>query len=1039
MKKINFFLFLLAALFLVQPQGVNSQGFRHPGGLVSQSDIDRIIYLLNTEKDPTIVAAFDKLKANGHSQYTNTPTPTSSVIRGGTSDNYSVAYHQAAAAFQNAFMWRITSDNRYADCAVRILNAWAVTCKEIEGNSNASLAAGIYGYEFAQAGELLRGYSGWKADDFKVFQNWMRNMWAVRSLYFLDLRHGQTTANNNAIHYWSNWGLCNVMCVMSVGLLCDDVALYNEGLSHYKTDLAGNYTEVYSNPIHGIGYAEFLGNLVVWLQPDSRGPYGFIGQMQESGRDQGHATMALGLAVDICQTAWNQGEDLYGHMNNRLAAGIEYIALHNSLQPKTDPADSLAYMQELRDSVPFLPYEREGWIMTENGAGMGATRPYWDRVVAHYEGEMGVPMAYSRKMVLRAGIDGGGGDYGPNSGGFDHLGFSTLTNYRPKSLYPAAGHFPVNLDASIRYNGLTVKGNALSGVRKDSMFTLIPTLPEGMAEDGTWKWSTGATTRELTVQADKSTIYRVTYTSPNGTKSRNTFDIAVWGDCSPEKIYYGVTVLDTVYNDTVVNVLPFQKFTLSINTRYNERGTAVWNTGAAGFSLPVTYGIRKDSTFWVDHYNRGGYKTRIVFHVKMKVITPSISVAGAVADPTSNVVVAAGKDVELIPVTTLGFDTGTFRWSTGHTSKNLFVLNIQRGCSFTVRYTLVKNGVTYLDSIRYKISVVNHNFQLPNGDYFIRKAADSTYLTNTNLTSTTKIAPTFGTTGDAVSRTWTITKETNSLASGRFKIVSKKDGNYLSENCTFGTNAYYPEWNTYTLHVLDGENLYAIQNGGKAGTLYWTINANTVTGKGSATQNGYPFLIMPVVPQPVNPVQVPGEGVASYIAPSYSITGVPAQRGDTVIVTQGKNLTLAPVKVFGLTGGTWRWGDNSTGSTLSLNNVQTGGNYPVTFTYPEGDSTYVFTFTYVVKVVPATGINNVVSSLATVYPNPVSDHLVVKVSENTASNSTFGLYTIDGLKLKSLECISGENKMNISNVPHGLYIGILNQDGNSQMFKIMKK
>ncbi|HEY6913678.1 MAG TPA: alginate lyase family protein [Paludibacter sp.] len=1039
MKKKTFFVFLLGVLFLVHHQGVNAQFFRHPGGLVSQDDIDRIAYLLDTEKDPTITAAFNKLKANGHAQFTVTATPTSTVSRGGTADNYSVAYHQAAAAFQNAFMWRITGDNRYADCSVNILNAWATTCKEIEGNSNASLAAGIYGYEFAQAGELLRGYSGWKAADFKVFRDWMRNMWAVRSLYFLDLRHGQTIANNNAIHYWSNWGLCNVMCVMSVGLLCDDVALYNEGLSHYKSDLAGNYTDVYSNPIQGLGYAEFLGNLVVWLQPDPRGPYGFLGQMQESGRDQGHATMALGLAVDICQTAWNQGEDLYGHMNNRLAAGIEYVALFNSLEPKTDPADSVAYAQEVRDSVPFLPYEREGWIMTENGGGMGATRPYWDRVVAHYEGEMGVKMTYSEKMRAKAGIDGGGGDYGPNSGGFDHLGFTTLTNYRPQSMYPTAGHFPVTLGASITYNGKTISGNDLSGVIKDSLITLSPTLPNGVPTNGIWKWETGgATTRELTFKVQKSGIYRVTYTSANGTKSRATFNIAVWGDCSPEKLYYGVTVVDTVYADTVVNVLPYQKFTLSINTRYNDRGTAVWNNGNTGFSLVVTNGVRKDSTFWVDHFNRGGYKTRVRFHVHLKFITPSVSLAGSPSDATSNVVVQAGQAVELIPITAVGFDGGIFQWSTGHKSKTLFVLNNQKGSSVTARYTLVKNNITYVDSIRFNISVVNHNYQLPNGDYYIRNTKDSSYLTNKNLNSTTKVAPTFETIGDALSRTWTITKETDAKASGRFKIVSKKDGNYLSENCTFGTNAYYPDWNTYTLHALDGENLFAVQNGGKAGALFWTINGNTVTGKGTTAQNGYPFLIMPVVPRPASP-RLPGECVPSYIAPSYSIIGVPAKRGDTVSVQIGKSVTLNPVKVVGISGGSWLWGDNSTGSTLSLTNVQKDGVYPVTFTYPEGDSTYVFKLTYVLKALPATGINDVASSLATVYPNPVTNQLTVKVIDNTAQNSTFDLYTIDGMKLKSISCVSTENKVNTSDVPAGLYIGVLNENGKCQTFKITKK
>jgi len=1044
MKKTLKYILVIGALLVAHPHDFFAQNFVHPGGLVTLKDIDRIKYLKDLEGDPVITEAFNKLKANGHALYTNTPNPTTTVNRGSTADNYSVAYHQAAAAFQNALMWRITGDNRHADCAVNILNAWAKTCKGFEGNSNASLASGLYGYEFAQAGELLRGYSGWKAADFKAYQTWMRDIWAPRALYFLYLRHGNTVENGKAIHYWSNWGLCNALCVISVGLLCDDVALYNEGMSHYKTDKAGNYTDVYSNPIVGMGNAEFLGNLVVWLQPDARGPYGFIGQMQESGRDQGHATMAAGLAIDICQTAWNQGEDLYGYMNNRIAAGIEYIALLNSLQPKTPPTDTVRYVQEIRDSVPFLPYQSETWVMTENGIGsMGSTRPCWDRVLGHYEGEMGVKMTYSRKMALKAGIDGGGGDYGPNSGGFDHLGFTTLTNYRPSSWYPVAGHFPVTMGTSITYKGKTYKTSNMSGIAKDSIITLSPSLPDGTAADGTWRWQSGETTRELTFPANKSGLNRVTYTSANGTKSTQAFSFAVSGDCMPDKITPQITMGVTNYTDTVITVLPFQAFSLSISTPYFNVGTAKWNTGATGFSAAISYGVSKDSTFWVDHINMGGYKKRINFHVKVLYITPSISVNGGAPVSTSNVTVLPGQSVELKSETTLGFDGGTFRWSTGHASKSLMVLNVQKAKHIKVYYTLVKNNVTHIDSLDFNISVEQKNYQLANGNYYIQNATDGTYLTNTNANAnaTDKIKPTFNVinSGDTQSQMWTITKETAANAGGRFKIVSKKDGNYVNENCAFGTNPYYSDWNTYTFHCLDGENLYAIQNGGKSGTQFWVINGNEVTGKGSATQNGYPFRITSVLPQPEDTTRIPGVGVISYIAPAYAISGGTTQRGDTISILQGKNLILKPVKVAGISGGTWVWDDNSTGSTLTLNDVQNSGSVSVTFTCPEGDTVYVFKLTYVIKVTPFTGIDNVSSASAMVYPNPVDDHLILKVSENINSNSTFGLYTIDGRKVRSIICQPGENKIIATDLPSGLYIGVFNEGGDCQTFKVLKK
>ena len=138
---------------------------------------------------------------------------------------------------------------------------------------------------------------------------------------------------------------------------------------------------------------EFIGNLVPVVHPDSRGAFGYLGQMQESGRDQGHALMAAGLAVDICQTAYNQGDDLYAYMDDRIAAGLEYVA-------------ALNYCDVAGNKLPWSNYNYAdcrgwlgaGWQMEgPNEGGKGGWRPYWDRVVGYYAGVRGVKMQYSEK------------------------------------------------------------------------------------------------------------------------------------------------------------------------------------------------------------------------------------------------------------------------------------------------------------------------------------------------------------------------------------------------------------------------------------------------------------------------------------------------------------------------------------------------------------------------------------------------------------------------------------------------------------------
>lgn len=123
---------------------------------------------------------------------------------------------------------------------MELLNSWASTTTAIIGNSNKSLAAGIYGYQFAIAGEILRTYDGWAPEDFKKYQDWMLNLWYPENKSFLEYHHGA-----NDLHYWANWGLCNVASTMAIGILTDRRDIYNEGVTHFQI---GKLTEDSQEP-----------------------------------------------------------------------------------------------------------------------------------------------------------------------------------------------------------------------------------------------------------------------------------------------------------------------------------------------------------------------------------------------------------------------------------------------------------------------------------------------------------------------------------------------------------------------------------------------------------------------------------------------------------------------------------------------------------------------------------------------------------------------------------------------------------------------
>ena len=316
MKRILALAFFTFSFALFISAQTTDRGFIHPGGLHTQADFDRVKAQIAAD-NTKVKQAYAKLKAAAYAQPSVQTYPVETIVRGGgNGENYMNAARGAAMAYQNALRWKIEDNKTCAKAAVRILMAWANTTKAIGGDSNYALAAGLYGYQFAQAAELMRDYEGWSREDFTKFQQWMLSVWYPSSIGFLRARNG-TWENSGKWwqapgHYWSNWGLCNIMCVISIGVLCDDVFIYNQGMSYFKYDQVGNFADPPTlhdvtghgdadggKCIHNNGLTDFLGNLVV-TDVESEletGAYGKLGQMNESGRDTGHSSMALGLAV----------------------------------------------------------------------------------------------------------------------------------------------------------------------------------------------------------------------------------------------------------------------------------------------------------------------------------------------------------------------------------------------------------------------------------------------------------------------------------------------------------------------------------------------------------------------------------------------------------------------------------------------------------------------------------------------------------------------------------------------------------------------
>ena len=835
------------------------RGFRHPGLLHTEADFERIRRQIFVDSIPQVIEAYNVLKSAAYSQSTAFVDPVVTIIRGAGAENYISAARAGAIAYQNALRWKIDGTKEHADNAVRLLNSWARTTKGFGGNSNWALASGLYGYPFANAAELLRDYEGWNREDFEAFRRWMIDVWYTACIGFERGRNG-TWDNADRWwdcpgHYWSNWGLCNALTVISIGVLCDDVFIYNQGMSFFKHDQVGTFEDPRTtDPIPNDGLTDFLGNLVVTTSESEleTGAYGKLGQMNESGRDMGHAAMALGLAVDIAHLGWNQGDDLFSYMDHRLAAGIEFIAAQcQGIQGL--PWTNYHYATNgLHWSDPRAPIH--------TGPALGAAiRPYWGTVIGHYEGVKGVEMPFSRWCYDQMGIDGGGA--GDVSGGYDHLGYSVLMNTRDEQLAPA-DKVPTELSPVIEYNGNTVYHSDLGGLKSTyrveptetlpagTIVTLRPQLPEGTNNTGKWKWSTGETTQDLTVVADRSGVWRATYTNENGVESEQVFTIAVEGDCEESTLHPKVTYNGRTTETTRVNVFYGSPVTLSVDAigGYNFFEWENGNTSNT-ITLPNVTVSREVSVICI---NQGGRRQKVTFEVNVQYVRPDIIVNNGTYTDTEKKVVDRNASVVLTATPAESMKGGTYEWSNGSTEASIDLGRVTTSQSYQLTYTV--DGI--VSTMNFQVYVKKSGYtSVTVGDYYIYNTVYDTYLTSHG----DGIAPTFEPKDESDPKTqqWNICRTSPGSVYGFMSIA---DSAYLLSDGTWQDEAI----SQFRFAGAVDVDVLAIQRSATSGNIFWQVDEfGNIDFSATAEPEDYPFELIPA--------ENGGEGIQTMEGPAGTV------------------------------------------------------------------------------------------------------------------------------------------------------------------------
>ncbi|MET7699536.1 alginate lyase family protein [Streptomyces sp. NPDC005485] len=390
--------------------------FAHPGLLHTADDLARMKAAVGSKQSP-LYDGYSALAAHARSSASYTVQNTGQITSWGRgpSNFMNQAVADSAAAYQNALMWCATGERAHADKARDILNAWSTSLTAITG-ADGPLGAGLQAFKFVNAAELLRhtGYDGWADSDIaRCEESFLRVWYPAVSGYML-------YANGN-------WDLTSIQTILAIGVFCENRTLFEDAL-RFAAAGAGN-----GSVPHRVVGAD--------------------GQGQESGRDQGHEQLAVGLLGDAAQVAWSQGVDLWGFDGHRMLANAEYAARYN-----------------LGGDVPFTPdLDRTGkYVKTAvSDKVRGTLPPIYEMYYAHYAGVRGLDAPYTKAAVFRgsggARVVEGSNDDLPSWGTFTYAG---ATAPAPTAPTPPAGLTAVGQDGSVTVGWLPSAGATAYTVRR---------------------------------------------------------------------------------------------------------------------------------------------------------------------------------------------------------------------------------------------------------------------------------------------------------------------------------------------------------------------------------------------------------------------------------------------------------------------------------------------------------------------------------------------------------------------------------------------
>ncbi len=263
------------------------------------------------------------------------------------------------AVYGQALMYWYSGDATYAQRAIEILNAYSKHFKGSRGSNGPLMTAWTAGL-MVRGAELIRytyqPESSEQKFDVDAFESLLREAF-VPTLTSFD--YGR---------FNGNWKLSAAEGLISVAVFLDDRRLYNQAVAMWRER---THAYIYLStdgslpapPANDAGQyqsptalrCQWLDNKAKACQASPASDPGVRfqnGQAQESCRDFGHTSMGLGGIINTAETAWIQGEDLYGEEQDRIATGVLYaIQVAQTYESRGWPAGFCANATELSSNL----------------------------------------------------------------------------------------------------------------------------------------------------------------------------------------------------------------------------------------------------------------------------------------------------------------------------------------------------------------------------------------------------------------------------------------------------------------------------------------------------------------------------------------------------------------------------------------------------------------------------------------------------------------------------------------------------------------